>query len=74
MTGTSTFFQVKSVLPPAQPVDATETACDGKIGDILEKSLAFETRSVTAEQETEEATTEVDVRSSTSEESATGHS
>ena len=57
-----------------QPVDATETACDGKIGDILEKSLAVETRSVTAEQETEEATTEVDVRSSTSKESATGHS
>ena len=73
MSGTSTFFQVKSVLPSAQPVDATETACDGKIGDILEKSLAVETRSVTAEQETDEATT-VDVRSSTSEESATSHS
>ena len=74
MAGTSTFFQVKSVLPSAQPVDATETACGGKIGDIQEKSLAVETRSVTAEQETEEATTEVDVKSSTSEESATGHS
>ena len=65
---------MKSVLPSAQPVDATETACDGKIGDIQEKSLAVETWSVTAEQETEEATTEVDVKSSTSEESGTGHS
>lgn len=41
------------------------------ICDIHEKPLAVET---TAEQETEEATTEVDVKSSTSQESATGHS
>ena len=55
LTTTSTFFHVKSVLPPAQPFDATETAYD-----------------VAADQETEE--TEVDTKSSTSEESATGHS
>ena len=75
MTATSTFFfQVKSVLLPAQLVDATETACNVKIVDIQEKSLVVETRSITAEQETKEATTEVDVKSSTSKESATGHS
>ena len=65
---------MKSILPPAQPIDATETACNVTIGDIQEKSLAVETWSVTAEQETEEATTEVDVKSSTSQESVTGHS
>ena len=59
LTATSTFFHVKSVLPPAQPVDATETAYD----------VAAD-----AYEETEEATTEVDTKSSTSEESATGHS
>ena len=58
-----------STLNPREKI----TAFDVTIGDIQEKSLTDETRSVTAEQETEKATTEVDVKSSTSEESATGH-
>ena len=71
MTATSTFFQAKPVLPvPAEPVAATETAYGPTIDDNQGKPRAVETQSVVPEEENEEATTEVEVTSSTSEESA----
>ena len=53
---------VKTLPVAALPVDTTETVCDARIDDIQGKSLAVEKHRVTAEQETEEATTKVEVK------------